>query len=125
MIGYMCEAVAKAHTSLPYGMVLTLILKEFGIPISDQEPKWLLCHTDHYNLQTLHRMGYKKENDKWVKKGEIRQTKGVDSIISESPPTRLISPPQPQEPSTSVDAIQLSDDQLRKIACLVVEKLRG
>ena len=68
MIGYMCEAIAKAHASLPYGMV-TLILKEFGIPISDQEPKRLLHHTDHYNLKILHRMGFKKENDKWVRKG--------------------------------------------------------
>ena len=64
MIGYMCKAAAKTNGSLSYGMVLTLILKEFGIPISDQEPKRLLHHTDHYNLKTLHHMGFKKENDK-------------------------------------------------------------
>ena len=93
MIGYMYEAATKAHVSLPYGMVLTLIFKEFGIPISDEKPKWLLHHTDHYNLQTLHRMGYKKENDKWVKKGQSRHIEGVDNTIPESLHTRPISPP--------------------------------
>ena len=93
MIGYICEATKMAHASLQYGMVLTLIFKEFKVPISDEESKRLLCHTDHYNLQTLHRMGYKKENDKWVKKRECRCTKGVDSTIPKSPHTRSISPP--------------------------------
>ena len=60
----MCEVAVKIHVSLPYGMVLTLILKEFEILISDREPKRLLRHTDHYNLKILHRMGFKKENDK-------------------------------------------------------------
>ena len=45
MIVYMCEAAAKTHASLLYGMVLTLIFQEFRIPISDQEPKRLLRHT--------------------------------------------------------------------------------
>ena len=70
-------------------------------------------------------MGCKKQNDKWVKKGEGRCTEGVDSTIPESPCTRPISPAQPQEPSTSNDVFQLSDDQLQKITSLVAEELRG
>ena len=104
----MCEAATKAHSSLPYGMVLTLIFEDFGVLISNEEPKRLLHHTDHYNLQTLHHIGYKKKNDKWVRKEESRRTEEVDS--TKSPHTRPISPTQPQEPSTSSDAFQLSDD---------------
>ena len=125
MMGYMCEAATKAHSSLPYGMVLTFIFKDFRVPISNEEPKRLLRYTDHYNLQTLHHIGYKKENDKWVRKEESRRTKGVDNTKLESSHTRPISPTQPHETSTSTDDSQLSDDQLRKNARLVAKELRG
>ena len=120
----MCEATTKIHASLRYGMVLTLILKEFGIPISDQEPKRLLYHTNHYNLKILHHMGFKEENDKWVRKGGRQRTEGADSTIPESSYSESISLMKPQESSTSTDTFQLNDDQLRKIASLVAEKLR-
>ena len=55
-------------------------------------------------------MGHKKKNDKWVKKRESRCTEGVDSTVLEFSHTRPISPPQPQKPSTSTNAFQLSDD---------------
>ena len=42
MICYMCEAATKAHASLPYGMVLTLIFREFRVPIIEEESKRLL-----------------------------------------------------------------------------------
>ena len=88
----------KAHASLLYGMVLTLIFREFGVPITNEEPKRLLRHTDHYNLQTLHRMGYRKENGQWVKRGgEAIQLEEIDRAIPEAPPTRPISPPWHQE----------------------------
>ena len=93
MICYMCEAANKTHASLPYGVVLALIFREFGVPITDEESKRLMRHTNHYNLQTLHHMGYKKENGQWVKKGrEPRQAKGTNRIILEAPPARPISP---------------------------------
>ena len=37
-------------------------------------------------------MGFKKENDKWVRKRESRWTEGVDSIILESSHSESISP---------------------------------
>ena len=68
MIVHMCEAAIKTHASLPYGMILTLIFQDFGVHISNQEPKRILRHTDHYNLKTLHHMGYKKDGDQWIRK---------------------------------------------------------
>ena len=49
MISYMIEGSTKKNACLPYDMILTLIFKEFGVPISDEEPKRLLCHTDVYS----------------------------------------------------------------------------
>ena len=66
----MCEAATKAHASLSYEMILTLIFREFRVPITDEEPKRLLRYIDHYSLQILHRIGYRKENGQWVKKGK-------------------------------------------------------
>ena len=62
MMTYICEASNKAKASLLYEMVITLILREFRVPISKEEPKKALRHTDIYNVQTLHRMGFKKIN---------------------------------------------------------------
>ena len=50
MIIYMSEVASRANTSLPYGMVIILILREFRIPIFEEEPKKLLRYTDIYNV---------------------------------------------------------------------------
>ena len=60
MLDYMCEASTKKYASLSYGMVITLILREFKVSISKEEPKRSLKDTDVYNIQTLKRMGFKK-----------------------------------------------------------------
>ena len=56
MINYMCEAITKSHASLLYGMVLTILFKEFRVTIPKEEPKKPLRHADIYNVQTLHKM---------------------------------------------------------------------
>ena len=38
-VSYMCEATSKAHSSLPYGMLLTLIFRRFEVVIPDEEPR--------------------------------------------------------------------------------------
>ena len=45
MMNYMWEATTQKYSSLPYEMVLTLIFKEYKIPITDEEPKRPLRHT--------------------------------------------------------------------------------
>ena len=77
----MWEAAIRKYSSLPYGMVLTLIFREYGIPISIEEPKRPLRHIDIYNLTTLKRMGFQKENGVWTRKSEQSE----DIEISEDP----------------------------------------
>ena len=69
----MIEVATKAKASLPYGMILTAIFRDLRVPISEEEPKRQLRHTDIYNIHSLHRMGYIKRNGIWKKKsGEGR-----------------------------------------------------
>ena len=72
-------------------MVITLILRKFRIPIFEEEPKKLLRHTDIYNVQTLHRIGFKKINGHWKRKGG-------ESRITEEEPSRLIEEDTPETP---------------------------
>ena len=70
MMNYTWEEATRKHSSLPYGMILILIFREFRIPISIEEPKRLLWHIDTYNLATLKRMGFQKVNDVWIRKSK-------------------------------------------------------
>ena len=95
----MCKAASKAKASLPYGMVITLILREFRVPISEKEPKKVLRHTDIYNVQTLYRIRFKKINGHWERqKGEPRipeeeSSRPIKEDLPEIPtaPTQLAS----------------------------------
>ena len=49
MISHMIEGSTKKNACLPYDMVLTLLFQEFKVPIPEDEPKRLLCHTDVYS----------------------------------------------------------------------------
>ena len=60
MISYMCKASTKTHASLPYVMVLTTLFRAFRVPILEEESKKILFHTDIYNIQTLHKIGFHK-----------------------------------------------------------------
>ena len=62
IVCYMCEAASKVYSSLPYGMLLTLIFRRFRVVIPDEESKKLLRHTDGYNERTLQRMSFHKKN---------------------------------------------------------------
>ena len=61
IVNYMCKVASKAHSSLSYGMLLTLIFRRFGVVISDEESKKLLRHIDEYNERTLQRMAFYKK----------------------------------------------------------------
>ena len=65
MISHMIEGSTKRNACLPYGMVLTLLFKEFKVSISKEEPKRLLHYTDVYGAQSLIRLGFKKNNGEW------------------------------------------------------------
>ena len=132
MIFYMCKASTKTNASLPYGMVIIVFHIKFKIPISTEEPKKPLRHTDIYNIQTLQRMGYNKVSGQWKRKENKQKTtddgepsRPIPEASLESP-TRSTSlvPDQPMQPSPS-SSIQLNEDQMRRIASLVADELRG
>ena len=56
----------KRKVALPYGMALTHIFRMVGIRLSGQSSCELGC-TDIYNEHSLHRMGYIKVNDRWIR----------------------------------------------------------
>ena len=87
MIIYMIEATSKVKASLPYEMILTVIFRNLGVPILEEEPKMLIRHTDIYNICFLHHMGYIKRNGTWKKKsGEARPTEEGKEPREEHPP---------------------------------------
>ena len=87
LIIYMTEAASKAKVSLPYGMILTSIFGDLGVPILEEEPKRLFRHSDIYNIHSLHRMGYIKRNETWEKKsGEARPVEEGEEPREEHPP---------------------------------------
>ena len=54
---------------LPYSMVFPLIFIQARIDLDGKDFK-SLNHTDYYTVHSLHRMGYQKVNDQWVKEVE-------------------------------------------------------
>ena len=67
-ITYIGEVISQTKMNVPYGMAFTKIFREYGVRISNNEPKDVLKHTDFYTLGTLTRMSYKKEEEKWTRK---------------------------------------------------------
>lgn len=66
MLGQIKEAAKKFRACLPYGMVLALIFYKFGIDYGEDTKR--LLHKDKHNERYLHHMGYKKIDDKWIRR---------------------------------------------------------
>ena len=74
MVTYIGEATGKNKFSLPYGMVFTLLFRKLGLSIPTDESVKELRHTDFYNEETLHRMGYSKQKIIWVRTHPPKQS---------------------------------------------------
>ena len=123
MMTYMCEATSKANASLPYRMVITLILRKFRVPISEEEPKKLLRHTDIYNVPTLHKMRFKKINGYWKRqRGESRITKEGPNRPMEEDIPKMPTTPTSDQPASSIPT-RLSEEVLRQIAGYLTDEL--
>ena len=102
-------------------MVITQILREFKIPISEEEPKKTLRRTNIYNVQTLYRMRFKKINGQWKReKGELR--------VPREDSSRPIEEDLPDISTGSIELApsilsQLSEDEMRQIARYLVDEL--
>ena len=72
---------------------------DFGVNLNGEVPKKLL-HTDYYNSKSLHRMGFIKVNERWIKKvsGVEHVEEEPQQIHTEAPPTAA----EIGEPSTPV-----------------------
>ena len=123
----MSEASTKPNASLPYGMVLILLFKEFKIVIFDEESKNPLRHTDIYNIQTLYRMRYKKKNGHWERKGvepRIVEQKELSREATKASPefsTRLTSLAWDQPAPSFIG--HMDDNQMRRMAGFLTDEL--
>ena len=70
ILWHMADCGSKRKSCLPYGMILTELFRSQGIVISDSEPRRELRHTDYYSLATIHRMGFRKVNGNWIRRGQ-------------------------------------------------------
>ena len=131
IMNYMWEATTKKHLSLPYGMVLTQLFKEFRVPNHEDDPKRALRHTDVYNLATLKRMGFHKVNNEWTRKfKQIEKVQHVEkprNVTKEAP--RVSSPVSPQAqqsdlPSTSSSSPTITEEKLMSIVNSMIEDLK-
>ena len=88
MILQILEAMKKNRACLPYGMVFIIIFSEYGMSLGGEISRKLL-HTDYYNRKSLHRMGFIKVNDRWVKKvsGQEPLEDEPHTAPVEAPPT--------------------------------------
>lgn len=65
MLGQIKEVAKKSRACLPYSLVFTLIFSEFKVNCDGEDAKKLL-HIDRYNEWSLHCMGYRKVDDRWI-----------------------------------------------------------
>ena len=98
-MNYLSEAISQTKMNVPYGMAFTKIFIESGVRILLDEPKKVLKYVDFYTLGTLTRMGFKKEEEKWIRK-----------IIPDPLPSNFPPPPAPRTsasppPSTPISLL--------------------
>ena len=92
------------------------MFKKFRIFILKNESKKQLCHTDIINLASLHRMGFMKVDEEWVRKGGLSEARPTNeataTTTSEAP--RDVTPPPVSESlsgSSSTTTITRADMQ--------------
>ena len=88
-------------------MALTKIFLESGVNIPPDEPKEVLKYTNFYTLGTLTRMGFQKEDKKWIRKITIAPAPSgipppAPTVLTSSPPMSPLShfsspPPGPYQ----------------------------
>ena len=93
IVTYIGEATEKNRFSLPYGMVLTLLFRELGLDIPEDESVKELRHSDYCNDATLHKIGYKKQESTWVR---IHLTKQSTFITQNDLPSSTAPIPELQ-----------------------------
>ncbi len=141
---YICEPLDKPRLSLLYGMLFTLFFRKLEVPIPEGEPSRSFRNTDHMGEGTLHRMGFHKVEDVWVRKTSSSTPSDPTTHHSSSPdhdqdhytaPPTFPSTSGPSFPSTSAGPstapppqqpleVRISTEQLREMRQEIVRELR-
>ncbi len=129
---YLCEPLDRPRLTLPYGMMFTLLFREYEIPIPEGEPSKALRWTDRMRPGTLHRMGFRKVEGTWVRKSS---TSTHTSRHSPSPEPDSDYPdfPSTSAPTTSAGPsssapppmeVRIAPEQLLELRQEIVRDLR-
>ncbi len=136
---YMCEPLDRPRLSLPYGMLFTLLFRQYEISIPEKEPSRALRWTDRLGTGTMHRMGFRKREGIWVRKSTLTAqttrpspSPEPDSDYPEFPdhPDLPSTPPAPTTsagPSSSAPPsmeVRIDPEQLRELRQEIVRDLR-
>ncbi len=132
MYRYLCEHLDRPRLTLPYGMLFTLLFREYEIPIPEGEPSKALRWTDRMRAGTLHRMGFRKVAGTWVRKSSTSThttrpspSPELDSDYPDIPftsaPTTLAGPSSSAPPPMEV---RIAPEQLRELRQEIVRDLR-
>ena len=134
MVTYIGEATSKNRFGLPYGMVFTLVFRKLGLSILTDESIRELRHTNFYNEETLHRMGYSKQETFWVRTHPSKQSTSIihtelpsstelDTEIPFSFETQIPvhNIPQQSDSLPTQTIIQITFDQLQQITTSIID----
>ena len=136
---YMCEPLDRPRLSLPYGMLFTLLFRQYEISIPEREPSRALRWTDRLCTGTMHRMGFRKREGIWVRKSTLTAqttrpspSPEPDSDYPDLPdhPDLPSTPPAPTTsvgPSSSVPPsmeVRIDTEQLRELRQEIVRDLK-
>ncbi len=136
---YMCEPLDRPRLSLPYGMIFTLLFRQYEISIPEREPSRALRWTDRLGTGTMHRMEFRKKDGIWVRKSTLTAqttrpspSPEPDSDYPDSPhhPDLPSTPPAPTTsagPSSSAPPsmeVRIDPEQLRELRQEIVRDLR-
>ena len=133
MVTYLGKATKKIRFSLPYGMVFTLLFRESGLGIPEDNLVKELRYTDFYNEGTLHRMGHSKQETVWVRTHPFRQSTftihldipSSTALVTEissffETPILVSDNPQRSDSLPTQSNIQLTSDQLQQITTSII-----
>lgn len=143
--GIMAHQMQEVATSkllcLPYGMELTRVFHAFNISLEGKAFKELL-HTDMYDDWSLHRMGYQKMGERWIRsiieqeaeldsKDEIGAIEAgpseptgdgtceVELIDDNAAEVRTPAQPTPRSPRAPPLRAQIDDDISKRISSII------
>ncbi|EHA8586206.1 hypothetical protein COCNU_scaffold000057G000010 [Cocos nucifera] len=119
MLQQLKDTASKSKACLPYGMIFSLIFKDFQVNLECEDFK-KLAHTDYINEETLNRMKFVKKDDNWMRANEHATIKPEEHRSPPPPPSpfagpSFTTPRSPHSPQVPPCLLQLLPQLLIKI----------